>query len=65
MALGALDLLGAAPVSVSRFEGESGDVHVLVNVGDLAPHERLRPDDETYSMRQRPTVRGMLLSQRP
>jgi diguanylate cyclase (GGDEF)-like protein len=64
-ALAALDLLAASSVSVSRFDHERGTLQVLVNVGELAPHERPRPDDEIYPMTQRPTVRTMVRTQRP
>lgn len=64
-ALAALDLIDAASVSVSRFDSERGTLQVLVNVGDLAPRERPRPDDEIYPMTQRPTVRAMARTQQP
>lgn len=63
--LAVLDLLDATSVSASRFDHERGALQVLVNVGDLAPRERPRPDDEIYPMTQRPTVRAMMRSQRP
>lgn len=44
--------LGAASVSIERFERENGVLRTLVNVGDLGPTERELPDDETYSLNE-------------
>ncbi len=42
--------LGAASLSISRFERDRNLVRTLVNVGELAPWEERRPADETYSL---------------
>jgi diguanylate cyclase (GGDEF)-like protein len=42
--------LGAAAVSLGRLERERGHLRVLVNVGQLAPWERERPEHEVYSV---------------
>ena len=48
--------LGAASVSIERFERERGQMRVLVNVGELGPHEAELPDDETYAIGEFSTV---------
>jgi diguanylate cyclase (GGDEF)-like protein len=46
----ALDIVGAASLSLSRWERDEGLLRVLVNVGRLADAEVRYPDDETYLM---------------
>lgn len=46
----ALDIVGAASLSLSRWERDDGVLRVLVNVGQLADAEERFPDDETYAM---------------
>ena len=46
----ALDIVGAASLSLSRWERDEGVLRVLVNVGQLADSEERFPDDETYAM---------------
>jgi diguanylate cyclase (GGDEF)-like protein len=48
--------LGAAAVSVSVWERESGLLRVLVNHGDLGEGENERPEDETYPVFGFPSV---------
>jgi len=48
--------LGAASLSISRWERESGVLRTLVNVGLLGPGETRFPDDETYSLTQWPDI---------
>ena len=40
--------LGAASVSICRWERESNALQTLINVGNLGPHERRWPADEFY-----------------
>ena len=42
--------VGAASLSVSRWERETGTLRVLVNVGDLGPGEERNPIDERYPL---------------
>jgi diguanylate cyclase (GGDEF)-like protein len=48
--------LGADTVSIGRFERERGVIRVLVNVGNLGPHEEFRPEDETYQLADFPRM---------
>jgi diguanylate cyclase (GGDEF)-like protein len=52
----ALAAMGAASLSISRWETDAGLVRVLVNVGDLGPGEERFPADETYSAEEYPSV---------
>jgi diguanylate cyclase (GGDEF)-like protein len=52
----ALAAMGAASLSISRWETDAGLVRVLVNVGDLGPGEERFPADETYSVEEYPSV---------
>jgi diguanylate cyclase (GGDEF)-like protein len=52
----ALAAMGAASLSISRWETDAGLVRVLVNVGDLGPGEERFPEDETYSVEDYPSV---------
>ena len=45
----AREALGAASVSISRWDAELGQVRVLLNDGLLGPHEVPEPVDEVYS----------------
>jgi diguanylate cyclase (GGDEF)-like protein len=53
--------LGAASLSISRFEREHAHVRTLVNVGTLAPWEQRRPLDETYPLASYPLAMERLL----
>ena len=44
--------VGAASLSVSRWERESGRLRTLVNVGELGPEEERYPTDESYSLEE-------------
>lgn len=46
----ALEIVGAASLSLSRWERDEGVLRVLVNVGQLADSEERFPDDERYAM---------------
>lgn len=52
----ALRALGAASVSVSRWEPEASCIRTLINVGDLADWEETRPTDETYGITHYPRL---------
>lgn len=43
-------VLGASSLSISRLEPEAGILRVLVNVGELADWEEIRPTDEVYEL---------------
>lgn len=42
--------LSAASLSICRWEPDRAALRVLVNVGDLAPHERRWPEDDYYEV---------------
>jgi diguanylate cyclase (GGDEF)-like protein len=46
----ALDALGGASLSISRWDAETGILRTLVNVGELSPSEERFPADEVYSV---------------
>ena len=48
--------LEAASLSISVWERDQARVRVLVNVGDLAPHELPSPTDEVYSITDFPML---------
>jgi diguanylate cyclase (GGDEF)-like protein len=56
----ALDALGCASLSMSRWEG--GEVVTLVNVGRLGPGEERLPSDERYPLGEFPTTARVLSS---
>jgi diguanylate cyclase (GGDEF)-like protein len=47
----ALDVLGAASVSVSQLEPGTATLRTILNVGDLGSRETRWPEDEMYSVR--------------
>src|SRR4051795_789567 len=50
----ALRAVGAASLSVSRWDREERTLRTLINVGELGPGEERFPRDEAYSMRDHP-----------
>lgn len=52
--------LGGDAVSVSRWERDSGQVRTLVNEGELVGWESQHPADEVYSIREDPSLNGLL-----
>lgn len=52
----ALEVLGAASASVSRFDAEAGSVRTLVNVGAPGPGETEHPADERYRVTDFPNL---------
>jgi diguanylate cyclase (GGDEF)-like protein len=61
----ALDALGAASFSISRWERDRGVMRTLINVGDLAPDEERCPDDEIYFLDEHPSVGTLLRTAQP
>jgi diguanylate cyclase (GGDEF)-like protein len=61
----ALAALGAASLSISRWEPQAGVVRTLVNVGDLGPGEERFPKSETYSVRDYPSIITVMDQGRP
>lgn len=55
--------LGAATISLSRFESEYGRLRTLVNHGALGPHEEPLPSDEVYYFADHPAAARMLDSE--
>jgi diguanylate cyclase (GGDEF)-like protein len=53
--------LGAASLSISRFERDRAQVRTLINVGDLAPWEQRRPRDEVYPLAEYGVASRLLL----
>ena len=58
-------VLGAASVSISRWDRDAALLRTLVNVGDLAPDEVQWPVDETYPLSQFPRATALLERGRP
>lgn len=46
----AREAMGAASVSISRFDESAQHIRTIINVGDLGPGEERWPDSETYSI---------------
>jgi diguanylate cyclase (GGDEF)-like protein len=61
----ALAALGAASLSISRWEPQGGVMRTLVNVGELGPGEERFPKDETYSVRDYPSIITVMDQGRP
>ncbi|WP_327164539.1 sensor domain-containing diguanylate cyclase [Mycolicibacterium iranicum] len=60
----ALIALGAASVSISRWEREGDILRTLINVGDLAAHEERWPTDEFYEVGVDTDVTDLLIGGR-
>lgn len=56
----ALAALGAASLSISRWEVRQGALRTLINVGELAPEEQRWPQDEQYYPAADPHVAELL-----
>ena len=61
----ALAAIGAASLSISRWDMDAGVVRVLVNVGELGPGEERFPENETYSVEDYPSVITVMREGRP
>jgi diguanylate cyclase (GGDEF)-like protein len=55
-----LAAIGAASVSVSRWEADRKSLRTLVNVGALGPGEERRPSDELYCLEDDDLLHGLL-----
>lgn len=55
--------LGAASVSINRWERQDDVLRTLINVGELGPHEQRRPADEVYPLEDFPRSRRLLDAQ--
>lgn len=60
-----LAILGAASVSISRWEPDLEALRVLINVGDLGAGEQRWPTDEVYSVAEDPHVRRLIERAQP
>jgi diguanylate cyclase (GGDEF)-like protein len=56
--------LGAASVSVSRWEAQAEVLRTVVNVGELAPGEQHHPSDEIYRLTDDDPLKALLLQGR-
>ncbi|HEY1274731.1 MAG TPA: sensor domain-containing diguanylate cyclase [Thermoleophilaceae bacterium] len=56
----ALTAIGAASLSISRWERDAARVRTLINVGQLAPGEERLPRDEWYPLDDFPTLAAVL-----
>ncbi|WP_304440364.1 diguanylate cyclase [Mycobacterium sp. 852013-51886_SCH5428379] len=55
-----LRALGAASLSISRWERDEDILRTLINVGDLGPGEERWPEDETYALAEEAHVKRLL-----
>lgn len=60
VALASHEALEVASLSISQWEPELGRTRVLINHGDLAPHEVAEPVDETYSVEAYSQLRQLI-----
>jgi diguanylate cyclase (GGDEF)-like protein len=56
----AREVTGAASLSISRWERDRDAIRTLINVGDLGADEERFPADETYPLRDYPSVARLL-----
>jgi hypothetical protein len=61
----ALRAMGAASLSVSRWDRERGVLRTLINVGELGPGEDRNPEDEVYRLEEFPVANDLLLRGQP
>ncbi len=57
--------IGAASLSISRWERDRSVMRTLINVGDLGPDEERLPEDETYSLDTHASVGRLLRTAQP
>ncbi len=55
-----LEALGAASVSISRWDRDRGVLRTLINAGDLGPGEERWPEDEIFPLADYPGLVGLL-----
>ena len=60
----ALLAVGAASLAISRWDGDTGKLRTLINVGALADHEERWPTDEFYKPSQDPSVAELVIGGR-
>jgi diguanylate cyclase (GGDEF)-like protein len=56
----ALEALGGASLSISRWDPDTGILRTLVNVGELSPGEERFPADEVYSVDDYPGLQRLM-----
>ena len=56
----ALEAVGGASLSISRWYADTGILRTLVNVGDLSPYEERFPTDEIYSVEDYPSLTRLM-----
>jgi len=61
----ALDVTGAASLSISKWERDRDAMRTLINVGELGPGEQRFPEDELYSLDEHPLVAKLLRDGQP
>ncbi len=61
----ALEVTGAASLSISRWERNRDAMRTLVNVGELGPGEERLPTNEVYSLAEHPLVAKLLRDGQP
>ena len=61
----ALEITGAASLSISRWERDDDAMRTLINVGQLGPHEQRFPIDELYPLAENPVVAKLLRDGEP
>jgi len=57
--------MGAASLSISKWERERSVMRTLVNVGELGPGEDRWPEDETYGLEEHASVDRLLRTAQP
>jgi diguanylate cyclase (GGDEF)-like protein len=61
----ALEAMGGASLSISRWDVDAGLIRTLVNVGELGPGEERFPEDETYTVHEYPSLITVMREGRP
>ncbi len=61
----ALEVTGAASLSISRWEPNREAMRTLINVGELGPEEERFPADEIYRLSENPVVEKLLRDAEP
>ena len=56
--------IGAASLSVSRWERELGALRTIINVGELGPEEERYPATEIYPLHEDPNAERLILEGR-
>ncbi|MGH3499032.1 MAG: diguanylate cyclase domain-containing protein [Nocardioidaceae bacterium] len=64
VASAALPMLDASSVSISRFDGDRGEIRTLLNHGELGPSEQARPAAEVYRVSEHARMFDMAQAQR-